>query len=134
MNKVQLIGYLGKNPEMSYTPNGKAVVKVSIATSERWTGTNGEKQERTEWTTLEAWGKLAETMNQYLHKGSHVYVEGSLKTDKYEKDGVTKYFTKVVVSNFEFLDKKDASNDVSAETSEDTAAPETPVSEDDSPF
>lgn len=106
LNHWQGIGYLGRDPEMRYTPSGKAVTKVSIGITEHWNGPDGEKKERTEWVWLESWGKLAEIVNQYLYKGSFIYVEGKIKTDKWEDNGETRYSTKIVMSNFQFLDRK----------------------------
>ena len=85
MNKVILIGNLGKDPEIRYTPSGTAVANFSIATSESWTDKeSGEKRERTEWHRIVAWGKLAEICGEYLHKGKQVYVEGRIQTRDWE--------------------------------------------------
>ncbi|MDK1027791.1 MAG: single-stranded DNA-binding protein [Anaerolineae bacterium] len=105
LNRVQLIGRLGKDPEGRQTPTGKQVTKFSLAVSNRWKS-NGESKEYTEWVNIEAWGRLGEICNEYLKKGSLVYIEGRLKTDRYETDGETKYFTKVVVLTMQMLDKK----------------------------
>ncbi len=83
VNKVILVGTLGKDPEIRYTQSGTAVTEVSIATNESWKDKNGEKQERTEWHRITFWGKLAEIAGEYLKKGAQVYVEGSLRTEKY---------------------------------------------------
>ena len=107
LNRVQLIGRLGKDPESKYTPSGKKVAHFSLAVSQRWK-TGGETKEYTEWVNIEAWGRLGEVCQDYLKKGSLVYLEGRLKTEKYEgKEGDTKYFTKVVALTLQFLDKKD---------------------------
>jgi len=107
LNRVQLIGRLGKDPESKYTPTGKKVAHFSLAVSQRWR-TKGETQEYTEWVNIEAWGRLGEVCQEYLKKGSLVYLEGRLKTDKYEdKEGETKYYTKVVALSLQFLDKKE---------------------------
>ena len=106
LNRVQLIGNLGKEPDARYTPTGKQVVKFSLAVSNRWKK-DGDVQEHTEWVNIEAWGRLAEICNEYLRKGSLVYIEGRLKTDKYQDDtDTTRYFTKVVVQNLQMLDRK----------------------------
>jgi len=102
LNRVQLIGRLGKDPESKYTPTGKKVVHFSIAVSQRWKAA-GENRESTEWVNIEAWDRLGEVCQEYLKKGSLVYVEGRLKTDKYEDKGETKYFTKVVAQMVQFL-------------------------------
>src|SRR5581483_2268788 len=108
LNRVQLIGYLGKDPETRFTPSGKKVAHFSLAVTQRWKS-GGVSKEATEWFNVEAWNKLGELAQQYLKKGSLVYIEGRLKTDKYEdKGGETKYFTKVVALTLQFLDKKPA--------------------------
>jgi single-strand DNA-binding protein len=106
LNRVQLIGRLGKGPEGKYTPTGKKVIHFSVAVSERWKSREGETKEYTEWINVEAWGRLGEVCQEYLRKGSLVYVEGRLKTDKYEDEGETKYFTKVVALMVQFLDSR----------------------------
>ncbi|MFH2059925.1 MAG: single-stranded DNA-binding protein [Pseudomonadota bacterium] len=110
LNKVMLIGRLGKDPEIRYSQQGTAVVNFSIATSEQWTDKNtGARQEKTEWHNIVVFGKQAETCEKYLSKGRQVYIEGKLQTSTYEKEGQTHYSTKVVVDNFQFLgDKQDA--------------------------
>jgi len=107
LNRVQLIGRLGKDPEGRYTPKGKQVVSYSLAVSNRWKS-EGETKEYTEWVNIETWGRLGEICMEYLKKGSLVYIEGRLKTDRYETDGETKYFTKVVAATMQMLDKKPA--------------------------
>ncbi len=96
LNRVQLIGHLGKDPESKFTPTGKKVTHFSIAISNRWKSKEGEAKEYTEWVNVEAWGRLGEVSQEYLKKGSLVYLEGRLKTDKYEDKGETKYYTKVI--------------------------------------
>jgi single-strand DNA-binding protein len=105
LNRVQLIGYLGKDPESRFTPTGKKVAHFSLAVTQRWKS-GGEAKEYTEWVNIEAWGRLGEIAEEYLHKGSLVYIEGRLKTDKYEDKGETKYFTKVNVLTLQMLDRK----------------------------
>jgi single-strand DNA-binding protein len=111
LNRVQLIGYLGKEPESRFTPNGKKVAHFSLGVTQRWKS-GGEAKEFTEWVNVEAWGKLGEVAQQYLKKGSLVYLEGRLKTDRYEDKGETKYYTKVVALLLQFLDKKPADEPV----------------------
>lgn len=107
LNRVQLIGRLGKDPESKFTPTGKKVAHFSLAVSQKW-NTGGESKEYTEWVNIEAWGRLGEVCQEYLKKGSLVYLEGRLKTDRYEdKEGETKYYTKVVALSLQFLDKKE---------------------------
>lgn len=104
LNKVMLIGNLGRDPEIRYSQQGTAVVNFPLATSEQWTDKNtGEKQERTEWHNVVAFGKQAEILEKYLSKGRPVFVEGRMQTQTYEKEGQTHYITKVVVNNFQFL-------------------------------
>ncbi|GAB4505190.1 MAG: single-stranded DNA-binding protein [Anaerolineales bacterium] len=107
LNRVQLIGYLGKDPESRFTPTGKKVAHFSMAITQRWKS-QGEAREYTEWVNVEAWGRLGEVCQEYLKKGSLVYVEGRLKTDRVEDKGETKYYTKVVALALQFLDRKPA--------------------------
>lgn len=111
LNRVQLIGYLGKDPETRFTPTGKKVTHFSLAVTQRWKNA-GETKEYTEWINVEAWGRLGEICDQYLKKGSLVYLEGRLKTDKYEDKGEMKYFTKVVALLLQMLDRKPAEEPV----------------------
>jgi len=114
LNRVQLIGRLGKDPESRFTPTGKNVARFSLAVSERWKSAEGASKENTEWVNVEAWGRLGEICQQYLHKGSLVFLEGRLKTDKYEdKGGETKYYTKVVALSMQMLDRKPEEEPVS---------------------
>jgi single-strand DNA-binding protein len=108
INKVILIGRLGKDPEVRSTPSGTTVTKFSVATDEKFTDRNGEKQERTEWHNIVAWGKLGEICGQYLRKGKLVYIDGSLRTDSWDdkETGQKKYKTEVVAQNMKMLDRK----------------------------
>ena len=104
VNKVMLIGNLGKDPELRFTPNGKALAKFSVATSEKWTDQQGQKQERTEWHNVVVWGKQAEACGQYLTKGRQVFVEGSIRSRSYDdKDGNNKYMTEIIARDVRFL-------------------------------
>ncbi len=104
VNKVILIGHLGKDPEVRYMPNGEAVANVSIATSENWKDKNGEKQERTEWHNLVFYKRLAEIVGEYLKKGSQIYVEGRLQTRKWQtKEGQDRYTTEIIVNEMKML-------------------------------
>lgn len=104
VNKVILIGRLGKDPELKYTPGGKAVCNFSLATSERWTGQDGQRNESTTWHNIVAWGKQAEVIKEYLRKGREVYIEGRIDNRSYEdKDGNKKYISEVVVQAFQFI-------------------------------
>jgi single-strand DNA-binding protein len=113
LNRVQLIGYLGKDPESRFTPTGKQVAHFSLGVTQRWKA-GGETKEYTEWVNIEAWGRLSEIAQEYLRKGSLVYVEGHLKTDKYEdrEKNETKYFTKVTAATLQMLDRKGADEPV----------------------
>jgi single-strand DNA-binding protein len=104
LNKVVIIGHLGRDPEIRHSQQGTAVTNFPIATSEQWIDKNtGEKQEKTEWHRVVAFGKQAETLEKYLNKGSQVYIEGRLQTRTYDKEGQTHYITEIVANNFQFL-------------------------------
>lgn len=107
VNKAIVLGNLGADPEVRYTPTGVAVCSFRVATSEKWKDKNGDTQERTEWHNITAFDKRGEVCGQYLKKGSKCYIEGKLQTDKYEKDGQTHYSTKIIASVVQFLDKKE---------------------------
>lgn len=106
VNKVILIGNIGADPELRYTPGGAAVTNFNLATNETWTDNSGERQERTEWHRIVVWGRLAEICNQYLRKGSKVYIEGRLQTQSWEQDGVKRYTTEVVARDMQMLDSR----------------------------
>lgn len=106
LNKWTGIGNLGRDPDLRYTPGGAAVCEFSMACTERWTNRDGERQERTEWVRVTAWNRTAEACNEYLAKGSKVYVEGKLQTDEYEKDGIRRWSTKIQASQVLFLDSR----------------------------
>ncbi len=111
INKVILVGRLGSDPEVRYTPDGTAVANFSIATSDEWTDkATGEKKERTEWHRVVAWRKLGEICGEYLSKGRQVYVEGKLQTRSWEKDGVTRYSTEIIASDVQFLGGRNAAD------------------------
>ncbi len=107
LNKVQLIGHLGANPETRFFPDGDAVTNISLATTETWKDKNGEKQERTEWHRVVFFGKLAEVAGEHLKKGALVYVEGRLRTRKWQdKDGQDRYTTEVAADRLQMLGGK----------------------------
>ena len=109
LNKVMLIGHLGKDPEMRFTQSGMAVANFTMATSEVWTDkATNDKKERTEWHRIVAFGKLGEICGQYLAKGKQVYVEGRLQTRSWDQDGVTRYTTEIVANDMQMLDSKGA--------------------------
>jgi single-strand DNA-binding protein len=104
VNKVILIGRLGRDPELRYTQGGQPVANFSLATNERWTSKDGEKQERTEWHRIVVWGKTAETCSEYLSKGRQIYVEGRLQTREWEdKEGNKRSTTEVNANTVQFL-------------------------------
>lgn len=104
VNKVILVGNLGKDPEVRFTDSGTALCKFPMATTEKWTDSNGQKQEKTEWHNIIVWGKQGETCGKYLSKGRQAYIEGSLRTRDYEdKSGVKKYITEVIAKDVRFL-------------------------------
>ncbi|HEY6096357.1 MAG TPA: single-stranded DNA-binding protein [Gallionellaceae bacterium] len=107
VNKVILVGRLGKDPETRYMTNGEAVANVTLATSENWKDKSGEKQERTEWHNLVFYRRLAEIAGEYLKKGSQIYVEGRIQTRKYQdKSGQERYITEIIVNEMQMLGGK----------------------------
>ncbi len=107
VNKVILIGNLGSDPEVKYTPNGAPVANFSLATNESWNDKDGQRQERTEWHRLVLWSKLAEIAGQYLKKGAKIYVEGRLQTRSWDdQSGQKRYMTEVVVNDMQMLDSR----------------------------
>ncbi len=106
LNKVMLIGNLGKDPELKYTPGGQAVATFSLATTRKWRDKEGADKEDTQWHNIKVWGRTAEVANQYLKKGRQVFIEGRLETRQYEQDGQRKYFTEVVCEQMVMLGGK----------------------------
>ena len=108
INKVILVGRLGKDPETKSTPGGTTVAKFTMATDEKFTDKSGEKQERTEWHNIVAWARLGEICGQYLRKGSLVYIEGSIRTDSWEdkESGQKRYRTEIIAREMKMLDRK----------------------------
>lgn len=105
-NKIMVIGNLGSDPEMRYTPNGNAVTSFSVATNRRYTTSDGERREETEWFRVTAWNQLAEQVNQYLSKGSKAYVEGRLRSSSWEgQDGQTRFRNEIIANTILFLDR-----------------------------
>jgi single-strand DNA-binding protein len=129
VNKVILVGNLGRDPEVRYSPNGQAVANVTIATSESWKDKNtGEKQERTEWHRIVFWGKLAEIAGEYLKKGSQIYVEGRLQTRKWtDKEGHEKYTTEVVANEMQMLGSRQGQGAPPSEFNQDEPAGAAPA-------
>ncbi len=143
LNKAMLIGRLGGDPEIRFTPGGQAVANFRVATSESWINKNGEREERTEWHRIVAWGKLAEIINQYLSKGRQVYLEGRIQTREWEdRDGNKRWTTEIVANQMIMLggrgeagasDSKPSSTKAE-EPPSDNYAPEDSAPEDDIPF
>ena len=107
LNKVMIIGRLGRDPEVRYTQGGQAVANFSLATSERWKSKSGDKEERTEWHRVVAWGRQAELVGEYLSKGRQVFIEGRLQTRDWEdKEGHQRRTTEIVANDIQFLDSK----------------------------
>lgn len=108
INKVILVGRLGKDPEVRSTPGGQTVTKFTVATDERFTDKNGEKQERTEWHNIVAWARLGEICGQYLRKGKLVYIEGSIRTDSWDdkETGQKRYRTEIIARDMKMLDRR----------------------------
>jgi len=126
LNKVMIIGHLGQDPEMRYTPSGRPVTTFRVATSRSWKTSDGERRSETEWFTVEAWGKLAEICNQYLVKGRQVYIEGRLHTRHWEDtDGKRRTAVEVVANEMIMLDKHRSTSD---------SSPEKDTDEDEFPF
>jgi single-strand DNA-binding protein len=139
VNKVILVGNLGRDAEVRFTPSGAAVANFSIATTEVWNDKSGQKQEKTEWHKVVLWGKAAESLKDYLVKGKQIYVEGRLETRKWEKDGVERYTTEVKADKITLLGGGGGgggsrSMDRSMGQSGGDESPMEPITDDDIPF
>jgi len=139
VNKVILVGNLGRDAEVRFTPSGAAVANFSIATTEVWNDKSGQKQEKTEWHKVVLWGKAAEALKDYLVKGKQIYVEGRLETRKWEKDGVERYTTEVKADKITLLGGVGGgggsrSMDRSMGQSGGDDTPMEPITDDDIPF
>jgi len=136
LNKAQLIGNLGRDPEVRYTPNGTAVCNLSIATTNAWKDKAGERVEETEWHRVVFYDRLAEVVGEYLKKGRSIYIEGRLRTRKWEdKDGVGHYATEIVASDMQMLGSKpDDAKRVEGNNGDHNQNPTPPASDDDIPF
>ncbi|HAT22616.1 MAG: single-stranded DNA-binding protein [Chloroflexota bacterium] len=125
MNKILIIGNLGSDPEMRYTPNGNPVTSFTVATNRRYRASDGENREETEWFRISAWNRLAETCNQYLQRGSKVYVEGRLSSRTYVgNDGETRVSLDVNASEVRFIDSRGANTSSSGGFSEGGSNPD----------
>lgn len=142
VNKVIIVGTLGADPDVRYSQGGTAVTSLSVATNEEWTDKqSGQKQKRTEWHKVTLFGRLAEIAGEYLKKGREVYIEGSLRTEEYEKDGVKHYPTKIIASELQMLgggdrDSKQRSSGSSAGSTQQrhSAPADSQFDDDDIPF
>lgn len=136
VNKAILVGRLGKDPEIKYTPSGTAIANFTMATSENYKDKDGQKQERTEWHKIVAFGKLAEICGEYLAKGKQVYIEGRIQTRSWDdKDGNKKYMTEIVANTMQMLGKPDATaSSGQTAAAESSSAQEPSVVEEDVPF
>ena len=138
LNKAILIGNLGRDPEVRYTPSGVAVANFSIATSETWTNKEGEKETRTEWHRIVAFGRLGEICGEYLAKGRQVYIEGRIQTRDWEdQNGVKRYTTEIVASQMIMLGTRDSGDTFKSEGPAAGGAPSSPIQapeDDDIPF
>lgn len=123
LNRVELIGRLGKDPETHATPTGKKVCSFSLAVDRRWRNVDGETKSATDWFNVDAWGRLGEIIQQYLHKGRLVYLEGRLQTDRYEHEGETRFYTRVIARHMQMLERRP----------EEEEEPTLPEAEDDLP-
>ncbi len=134
LNKAMIIGNLGRDPEMRYTQGGNPVTNFSVATNRRWTGRDGEPGEATEWHNIVAWGKLAEICNEYLSKGSSVYIEGRLQTRQYDdREGITRRTTEIVALEMQMLGSRTRSDGGGGSDGGDDLGGE-PIDPDDMPF
>jgi len=128
MNKILIIGNLGSDPEMRYTPNGSSVTSFTVATNRRYRTSDGESREETEWFRISAWNRLAETCNQYLQRGSKVYVEGRLTSRTYVgNDGQTRVSLDVNASEVRFIDSRNAQQPAPGGISSDSNFPQEPA-------
>ncbi len=138
VNKVIIIGNLGADPELRYTPSGQAVANFRVATSESWQDKQGQKQERTEWHRIVAWGKLAELVVEYLKKGRQAYIEGKLQTRQWDdRDGNKRYTTEIVANTVQFLGGRPGEGTGKTYTEAKASAPsksDTAPADDDIPF
>jgi single-strand DNA-binding protein len=128
VNKVILIGNLGRDPEVRYMPSGDAVANITIATTETWKDKSGEKQEQTEWHRVAMFGKTAEVAGEYLKKGSQVYIEGRLQTRKWtDKEGQERYTTEIRADRMQMLGSRSGGSERMAPPPDDDASPRAPA-------
>jgi single-strand DNA-binding protein len=134
LNKVQLIGNLGRDPELRHTQSGMAVCQLSIATTRTFKNKHDETQEETEWHRVTVWGKSGENCNTYLSKGSQCYVEGRLRTTSFEKDGIKRYSTEIIAHDVQFIGGRGAKSESSSKPAETPTLKPSPADDDHIPF
>ncbi|OQY03650.1 MAG: hypothetical protein B6I20_04585 [Bacteroidetes bacterium 4572_117] len=129
VNKVILVGFVGKDPEVQYIKEDVPVAKFTLATSETYRDKNGERQTTTEWHNIVVWRGLAKVVEQYVKKGEQLFIEGKISNRTYEKDGVTKYFNEIVANNLQMLGKKENTGSSQQQQQQTTTTPTTTVTE-----
>jgi len=135
VNKAILLGNLGADPEMRYTPTGQAVTSIRIATTDRYKDKNGEQQSRTDWHNVVLWGRLAEIARDYLKKGSPVYIEGRIQYRSYDdKDGIKRYRTDIVAQSLQLLGSRPGGGEQAPAEPAEAPEPQMPANDDDLPF
>jgi single-strand DNA-binding protein len=138
VNKVILVGNVGQDPEVKYTPNGVPVARVSLATNERFKDGNDQWQDRTEWHSIVAWHRLAEIVGEYVRKGTKLYIEGKLQTTSWQdrQSGEKKYRTEIVARDLVLLGSRESGQNAGAQAAnhESGAEPASPIVDDDIPF
>jgi single-strand DNA-binding protein len=134
VNKCIFIGNLGRDPEFRATPDGLSVANIAIAVTEKYKDKQGQQKEITEWVNIVFFGRLAEVAAQYMAKGMQIYVEGRMKTEKYEKDGITRYSTKIVGEKMQMLSRKNEKQNNSEQRTQESESEMPPEFDDDIPF
>ena len=134
INKVILLGNVGAEPEVRALDGGKKVARVRVATTERYTDQQGNKQEQTEWHSVTLWGGLADVADKYVHKGSQVYIEGKIRTREYEHNGEKRYATEIMANDMKLLGRPKDANEAPQAVAPAPQAPATPPYSDNLPF
>ena len=134
INKVILLGNVGADPEVRALEGGKKVARIRVATTERYTDQQGNKQELTEWHSVTLWGGLADVADNYLHKGSQVYIEGKIRTREYEHNGEKRYATEIMANDMKLLGRPKDANEAPQAVAPAPQAPATPPYSDNLPF
>lgn len=134
LNKVMLIGNIGKDPEVNFTPSGIPVATFRLATTESWKDKDGSYQEHTEWHSIVAWRGLADIIQKYVKSGSRVYIEGKLQTRVIDKDGQKKYYTEIVADNLLMLDGRGKKDEMHGDLGAPPHVEAAPIADDDIPF